>query len=61
MITKISPQNWSELAWKMSLIAQRKDLDIKEVIKYELGLVAWSLPNNDGILRKPNKSEWHSQ
>ena len=37
---------------KMSIIAQNRKLDMKEVMKYELGPFPWSLATCDDMLRK---------
>ena len=39
----------------MSLTAQKRELDIKEVLKYELGPSPWPLSTHDGMLRNIKK------
>ena len=41
---------------KICVIAQKRELDMKEVLKYELGPTPWSLSTHDGMLRKTNKA-----
>ena len=41
---------------KMSIIAQNRKLDMKEVMKYELGPFPWSFATCDGMLLKTNKA-----
>ena len=41
---------------KMAVIAQSRKLDMKEVMRYELGPFPWSLATCDGMLRKTNKA-----
>ncbi len=40
----------------MVIIAQSRDLPIKEVLMHPLGPLPWSLANGDGLLRKTNKA-----
>ena len=39
----------------MVIIAQSRDLDMKEVLAYPLGPLLWSLAKADGALRKTSK------
>ena len=45
-----------DLFGKMAIIAQNRQLDMKEVMKFELGPFPWSLATCDGMLRKTNKA-----
>ena len=42
---------------KMTLIAQTKKLDMKEVLTYRLGPIPWALSNPNGTLRKTNEAQ----
>ena len=41
---------------KMALVAQSRNLNMKEVLRYELGPFPWSIATCDGSLRKTNKA-----
>ena len=41
---------------KMVSIGQSRNLDMKEVLRYELGPFPWSIATCDGSLRKTNKA-----
>ena len=40
----------------MILVAQSRDLQLKEVLGHPLGPLPWTLANTDGSLRKTNKA-----
>lgn len=40
----------------MIVIAQSREIPIKEVLAHPLGPLPWSLANSDGSLRKTNKA-----
>ena len=40
----------------MIIIAQNRNLNMKEVLAYSLGPLLWEIANFDGSLRKTNKA-----
>ena len=42
---------------RMALIGQFQKIDLKEVFKYPIGPLPWSLANSYGLLRKTNKAK----
>ena len=46
-----------DLFARMALIGQFRKIDLKEVFKYPLGPLLWSLVNANGLPRKTNKAK----